>query len=114
MKPVRIALVSFFALAALACGPGLSPEQLIVGKWEIPGSERSIEFTADGEVIMDLGEHEVRGEYKLTAEDRLFFRFPEQGILSRYRFSVTRDELILDDGAGPVVHRRVADETERP
>ena len=114
MRFIGGALCGLLALSAIFCGPAPDPEQLIVGQWEIPGSDRAIEFTADGQVIMLLGELEVRGEYQFVAADRIAVRYPDEGILSRFQVAVSRKELILDDGAGPVTHRRVAAETRRP
>jgi hypothetical protein len=114
MKLVGGVLCALLALGALCCGAEPGPERLIVGKWEIPDSPRSIEFTADGQVILLLGNLEVRGEYEFLAADRIVVRYREEGILSRFQIAVSRDELILDDGAGPVTHRRVSTDSGAP
>jgi hypothetical protein len=113
--------IGVFACAALfLCACASSPQNLIVGKWEVVSAKaggadapytqvaKSIhmtaEFHADGTAKMTMMRQTLQGTYKLDGDN---LEWAMSGITTRAKAKVTATELaVTDDANRTVLYRR--------
>jgi hypothetical protein len=89
------------ALFLSACG--LSPQSLILGKWEVEGAPLKItaEFRNDGTAKITMFGQTLQGTYKLTPENELVWTLA--GKTTKGKAKVTATELELTDDANRTI-----------
>jgi hypothetical protein len=113
---LSIALVACGVLFVSACGS--SPQNQIVGKWEIAGAQvggvddvsaaaagkaikMSAEFYKDGTAKMTMMGHTLQGTYKINGDNEL--EWTMGGITTKGKLNVTGTELEVTDQANRTI-----------
>jgi hypothetical protein len=98
---LAIAIVSFVALLAIACGS--SPQSLILGKWEVEGAplKMTAEFSKNGTAKLTMFGQTLHGTYKLNAENELEWTL--NGRTTKAKANVTATEMELTDDANRTI-----------
>ena len=113
---LSIALVACGVLFVSACGS--SPQNQIVGKWEIAGAQvggvddvsaaaagkaikMSAEFYKDGTAKMTMMGQTLQGTYKINGENEL--EWTMSGITTKGKLNVTATELDVTDAANRTI-----------
>jgi hypothetical protein len=100
------------ALFLSACGVGVSPQSLIVGKWEVAGAKvggtevgspvkMTAEFSRDGTAKITVLGQTLQGAYKLNADNELEWTL--NGITTKSKVNVTATELDVTDEANRTI-----------
>jgi hypothetical protein len=115
---LRIAVIAWVALFLSACGS--SPQDLIVGKWEVVRTKTggpdaaytqvakainmTAEFNADGTAKLTMMRQTLQGRYKLNGDE---LEWAMSGITTKARAKVTATELaVTDDANRTIVYKR--------
>ena len=90
-----IVVAAWLALFVTACAP--SPQNLILGKWEVEGApmKMTAEFFGDGTAKLTMFGQTLQGTYKLNAENEL--EWSMNGRTTKGKVKVTATELELTD-----------------
>ena len=116
----KLRTVVFACVALFLCACGSSPQDLIVGKWEVVSAKaggadapytqvaKSIhmaaEFNADGTAKMTMMRQTLQGTYKLNGDE---LEWAMNGITTKARAKVTATELaVTDDANRTVLYKR--------
>jgi hypothetical protein len=92
---VRIVFAACLALFVFACGS--SPQNLILGKWEVESApmKMTAEFSRDGTAKITMLGQTLQGRYKLDEGNEL--EWTMNGITTKAKANVTETELELTD-----------------
>ena len=90
---LSMALLACLALFVSACGT--SPQNLILGKWEVENApmKMTAEFSPDGTAKITMFGQTVQGKYKLNSGNEL--EWTMNGISTKSKVNVTAIELEL-------------------
>jgi len=102
----KLLIVTCVALLLCACAP--SPQNLIVGKWEVEGApmKMTAEFHPDGTAFITMFGQRLRGTYKLSADNELEWNL--NGTTTKMKVSVTAAELeVTNDQNQTVKYKRL-------
>ncbi len=99
--------IVFSLVTALAClfmaGCSKSPKDLIIGKWQMPKDEGTVEFTKEGECKMVMGPLNITGKYTFPEEKKVKIEVSMMGETQTQLLtieSVTNDLLVTIDEKG--------------
>ena len=97
---LSIVLVCCLALLLCACAP--SPQNLIVGKWEVEGApmKMTAEFHPDGTAYITMLGQTLRGSYKLAGNE---LEWTMNGTTTKVKVNVTPVELELTNDQNQTV-----------
>ena len=98
---LSIVVAACVALFVSACGS--SPQNLILGKWEVESApmKMTAEFGRDGAATITMFGQTLQGRYKLNAENEL--EWTMNGITTKNKANVTATELELTDNANRTI-----------
>ncbi len=101
----KIGVTACLSLFVSACVS--SPQNLILGKWEVDSGVKIIaEFDDNGAAKITMFGQTLQGTYKLSRENELEWTL--NGITTRAKVNVTPTELDLtDDSNRTIVYRRM-------
>jgi hypothetical protein len=100
---LSMALLACLALFVSACGT--SPQNLILGKWEVESAVKmTAEFNRDGTAKLTMFGQTVQGTYKLDGDNML--QWSLNGRTTKGKVSVTATELELTDDQNRTIKYR--------
>ena len=105
MTTDRNAMLCIMAAACLvlpsACAP--SPQNLILGKWEIQNvpTKMTAQFNSDGTASVTIFGQTMQGTYKMNSEDEL--EWSMNGMSTRAKVKLTASELELPDSSNRTI-----------
>lgn len=93
----KLSIVLTVSVALLLSACASSPQDMILGKWEVEGAPMKMmaEFNRDGTAQLTMLGQTLRGTYKVNAENEL--EWTVNGITSKIKANVTTTELELTD-----------------
>jgi len=102
---LSIVLIACLALLFAACAP--SPQDLIVGKWEVEGApmKMTTEFNKDGTASINMLGQTVRGTYKLTDDNVLEWSMNGHSTKAKAKVTATKLE-VTDDQNRTIKYKR--------
>jgi len=108
-KIICISSVVLLAVLAFGCA-SVNQEELILGKWETPAGDRSLEFRGDGTVTVTENGKPLFGRFRVLRKDWLQIVYDDPKISRDLKFSVSQDEFVLCQNFDriPVTFQRVA------
>ena len=100
---LSMALLACLALFLSACGT--SPQNLILGKWEVESAVKmTAEFNRDGTAKLTMFGQTVQGTYKLDGDNML--QWSLNGRTTKGKVNVTATELELTDDQNRTIKYR--------
>ena len=113
----KLSIVVTVCLAVILTSCGTSPQNLILGKWEVAGAKTgsaefaspikmTAEFNRDGTAKITMMGQTLQGKYTLSADNELVWTL--NGITTKSRVNVTATELeVTDDANRTIKYKRM-------